>query len=155
MSSAERGLRRLRRRHRLIRDEVDAMRWPHPRPAADERIVCLNLCFIWVAVVQAVYGPPPNSVQGATFDHVTTIAFSVLMIVCSCLVLYAAWCKSQYVSFGIEMAGTVGFSGVFAIYTFAAVVGITDWFATQTAAFATGLFLGNLLRAQKLIRRLW
>lgn len=148
-------VQKLRRKHRLIRDEVDAVPWPHPRPARDERIVCLNIAFIWSSLVQIIFGAPFVSVQGQVLDRTATAAFGVLMIVSSGLVLAAAVIKSQYVSFGLEMGGTVGFSGVFLIYSVLAIMGFPDWFGTTSAAFTSALFLGNALRAQKLIRRLW
>lgn len=130
------------------------MPWPHPRPARDERIVGLNIALIWTSVIQIIVGPPPTSVQSVSFGYGVTVLFSVLMIICGGLVLYAAYCKSQYISFGMEMAGTVGFAGVFAIYT-AGAFGLTHWYATNVAPLAVCLFAGNLLRGVKLIRRLW
>jgi hypothetical protein len=145
----------LRRQHRLIRTEVDSLPWPHPRPAADPRLVGLHLAFIWTSTIQMIFGPPPSTVQGLSFSYAATVAFSILLIVCSILVLYAAFCRSQYNSFGFEMAGCVGFTGVFIIYTAAAFISLTDWYATNIAALVVCLFFGNAWRAQKLIRRLW
>jgi hypothetical protein len=147
--------RRLHRRHKLQRDIVDSLPWPHPRPAADPRIVGLNTAFIWTSIVQIVFGPPPTSVQNVAFGYEATILFSVLMILCSAMTVYAAYCKSQYVSFGVEMTAAVGFTGVFAIYAWGAVGGLHGWWATNVAPLAFCLFVGNLVRGVKLIRRLW
>lgn len=144
----------MHRRHALNKVGVDALPWPHPRPARDERIVGLNIALIWTSIVQIIIGPPPSTVQNVSFGYVATVCFSALMIICGLLVLYAAYCKSQYVSFGFEMAGTLGFAGVFAIYS-AGTFGLNHWYATNVAPLAICLFVGNLLRSVKLIRRLW
>lgn len=147
--------RGLHRRHTLQRDVVDSLPWPHPRPAADPRIVGLNVAFIWTSVVQIIFGPPETSVQNTSFGYEATVAFSVLMILCSLMTIYAAYCKSQYISFGVEMASAIGFTGVFAIYAAGAVGGLHGWWATNVGPLAFCLFVGNLIRGVKLIRRLW
>ena len=145
----------IHRRHKLDRAKVDSLPWPHPRPAADERLVCLHLAFVWTSTIQIINGPPPSSVQNVSFGYAATVAFSALLILCSLLVIYAGLCKSQYDSFGLEMAGCVGFTGVFAIYAAGAIFGLSEWYATNVGALAIMLFIGNGLRAWKLIRRLW
>lgn len=156
MSNSDHSLpRKLARRHRINREEVDSVGWPHPRPARDPRLVCLHLAFIWTSTIQIIKGPPPTSVQNISFGYPATVVFSVLLIICCLMVLYAAYCKSQYVSFGVEMAGCLGFTGVFAIYAAGAIVGINEWYATNVAALAIMLFLGNTWRGVKLARRIW
>lgn len=131
------------------------MPWPHPRPLRDPRLLWLHGCFIWTSMIQIIFGPPPITMQSTTFGYAATLAFSLLMILCCVMNIYAAFCKSQYNSFGVEMAGTAGFTGVFAIYSVGLIVGLTDWWGTNTAALAIALFIGNAWRCQKLIRRLW
>lgn len=153
--SAKHKFKRLRRQHKIDREQVDALPWPHPRPCRDERLVALHIAFIWTSAVQVVFGPPPVTVQATSFGYSATVAFSGLMIVCSILNLYAAYCRSQYNSFGLEMAGTAGFAGVFAIYSAAVIADVADWWGTNTAALAAAIAVGNGLRCIKLIRRLW
>lgn len=150
-----RSAKRLRRHHRLTRDGVDKLPWPHPRPSRDPRLVCLHIAFVWTSTVQIIFGPPPITVQGAAFGYAATVAFSALLILCCGLNLYAAFCKSQYESFGVEMAGTFGFTGVFVIYTAGVVVGVADWWGTNVAALAAALTIGNGWRCGVLARRLW
>lgn len=152
---AKRYFNRLRREHLLTRDRVDSLPWPHPRPLLDERLQAIHIAFIWTSTIQIIFGPPPQTVQGTSFGYIATIFFSALMILCSSLTLYAAHCKSQYNSFGFEMAGTAGFAGVFVIYSVGLIFGINDWWGTNTMALAAALFVGNFLRCVKLIRRLW
>jgi hypothetical protein len=152
---ARRYFMRVRREHNLTRDRVDALPWPHPRPLRDERLQALHIAFIWTSIVQIIFGPPPQTMQATTFGYLATVFFSALMIICSCLVLYAAHCKSQYNSFGFEMAGTAGFAGVFLIYSVGLIFGVTNWWGTNTMALAVALFVGNLMRCIKLVRRLW
>lgn len=153
-SNSFRHSRRIHRRHTLQRELVDALPWPHPRPAADPRIVGLHIALIWTSIIQIIIGPPPTSVQNVSFGYTVTVFFSVLMALCSGMALYAAYCKSQYVSFGVEMAATIGFAGVFVLYVIGAFA-LPNWYATNVAPLAICLFVGNLIRAVKLIRRLW
>jgi hypothetical protein len=152
---ARRYFIRLRREHTLTRDRVDSLPWPHPRPLRDERLQALHIAFIWTSVIQIIFGPPPTTMQATTFGYVATVFFSVLMIICCALNLYAAHCKSQYNSFGFEMAGTAGFAGVFLIYSVGLIFGVTNWWGTNTMALAVALCVGNLMRCIKLVRRLW
>lgn len=131
------------------------MPWPHPRPSRDERLIGLNVAFIWTSIVQMIKGPPPTSVQAISFGYAATVVFSVLMMICALLSIYAAYCKSQYNSFGVEAAACVGYTGVFAIYTMGAILGLHEWYGTTVAPLAICLFLGYGLRGLKLIRRLW
>jgi hypothetical protein len=144
-----------KRRHRYNREQVDTLGWPHPRPAKDPRLVCTNIALPWVSFVQIIAGPAPSSVQGQAFSFTAVVAFSVLMIVSSALVLYAAYCKSQYWSWGVELAGCIGFAFVFALYSLALVGTITDWYSTTSAAWAIALLAGNGWRAGQLAPRIW
>jgi hypothetical protein len=158
MSATEHGFRiarRLRRKHRLIRDEVDALPWPHPRPAGDPRLVYVHISLIYVALGNAILGPPANTVQGRGFGWAATIAFAVPLVLCSMLVIYAAYCKSQYESFGYEMAGCAGFAGTLAIYGVVLILTTPNWALTYNAPFTIALAAGNAARAWVLIRRLW
>jgi hypothetical protein len=158
MSAASRGRHyatRLRRQHRLIRDEVDALPWPHPRPAGDPRLVYVHISLIYVALGNAILGPPANTVQGRGFGWAATIAFAVPLVLCSVLVIYAAYCKSQYESFGYEMAGCAGFAGTLAIYAVVLIMTTPNWALTYNAPFTIALAAGNAARAWVLIRRLW
>lgn len=152
---ANKSLRGLRRRHLLNKAEVDRLPWPHPRPVRDPRIMSLHVAFVWTSIIQIIQGPPPSTVQSISFGYVATVVYSSLLILCSLMLLYAGYCRSQYNSFGWEMAATTGFSGVFLIYAAGAIWGVSDWYATQVAPLAIMLFLGNAWRAQTLIRRLW
>lgn len=145
---------RLRRRRRYSR-EVDILGWPHPRPPRDPRLVCMHVGLVWVSFVQIISGPPPASVQAQAFDYLATVAFAALMIASSLLVLYAAFCKSQYWSWGVELAGCVGFGFVFALYSVALALTITDAYSSNGFAWALALCVGNSWRAVQLFRRLW
>lgn len=159
MSASSRYVKKVaggvRRRHKLTRDEVDALPWPHPRPASDPRLVCMHFALIWTALGQAILGPPENSVQGRAFGWPATIAFGVVLTVSCVLYLTAAYCKSQYESFGYEMAATVGFAGILTIYGFMLIISTENWALTYTASFTLALAVGNAIRAWVLIRRLW
>jgi hypothetical protein len=109
----------------------------------------------WVSLIQILTGPSPSSVQAQAFNYTATVAFAVLMIVSSLLVLYATYCKSQYWSWGIEMAGCLGFTFVFGLYTAALSVTLTDAYASNGLAWAIALFVGNGWRGALLLRRLW
>lgn len=135
--------------------DAELQNWKHPRPARDPRLVCFHLGMIWAAFVQVVAGPPPATVQAQAFSYEATAAFSALMVVCSILVIVAAYCKSQYASFGIELAGCTGFTFVFGLYTLALVSSIADWYASTGAGWALAFFAGNALRAGTLAWRLW
>jgi hypothetical protein len=108
--------RGLHRRHKLQRDIVD-----------------LHIALIWTSIVQIVIGPPPTSVQNVSFGYTATVFFSVLMATCSAMAIYAAYCKSQYVSFGVEMAAAIGFAGVFLLYVIGAFA-LPNWYATNVAS---------------------
>lgn len=146
---------RIVRRHRYSRKQIDLLGWPHPRPPRDRRILCLNVGLVWVSVVQILAGPAPSSVQAQAFNYPATAAFAVLMITSSALVLAAAYVKSQYWSWGIELAGCVGFTFVFALYAVALALTITDAYSSNSLAFALALCLGNGWRAAQLFPRLW
>lgn len=154
-ANAWRVAKSLRRKHRLTRAEVDAMPWPHPRPASDIRLVMMHLALLWTAVGQAIFGPPENSVQGRAFGWAATIVFGVLLALCCGLYLAAAYCKSQYESFGFEIAASVGFAGSLAIYGWFLVVSTPNWALTYNASFTLALALGNAIRGYVLIRRMW
>lgn len=147
--------RMLRRRHRLNQQMVDALGWRHPRPSADPRLVGMQVALSWVAFVQCLGNPAPSSVQAQAFSQVATLAFSALLIVSSALVVYAGFCKSQYWSFGMELAGCIGQSFTFGIYSLALVSTIQDWHSSTGAAWAFGFFGGNIIRAGILAWRLW
>lgn len=145
----------LRRRHRYSRQQIDTLGWPHPRPSRDPRLLCLNIALAWVSFVQIAAGAAPASVQAQAFSWAATAAFAVLMIVSSGLVLYAAYCKSQYWSWGVELSGCIGFTFVFAIYSLTLANTITDFYSTNSAAWAAALFFGNAWRAAQLAPRIW
>jgi hypothetical protein len=146
---------RLARRHRYNRQQIDLLGWPHPRPPRDRRIICLNVGLAWVSVVQIAAGPAPSSVQAQAFNYTATVAFAILMSVSALLCLYSAFCKSQYWSWGIELAGCVGFTFVFALYSVALALTFTDAYSSNSLAFALALCLGNGWRAAQLFPRLW
>jgi hypothetical protein len=145
----------VRRRHRLTREAVDALPWPHPRPARDWRLVGIHLALIWTAVGQAALGPPENSVQWRGFGWPATIVFGVVLTFCCVLYLMAAFCKSQYESFGYEAGATVGFAGTLGIYGFMLVATTPNWALTYNWSFTVGLAVGNAIRGWILVRRLW
>lgn len=158
MSASERAwgiFKNIRRQHRLQRDEVDALPWPHPRPSRDARLVWMHLALIWTAGGQAILGPPANSVQGRTFGWAATIVFGAALIFFCALYLFAAYCKSQYESFGYEMAATVGFAGALIIYGVMLAASTPSWALTYNWSFTVGLAIGNSIRAYVLIKRLW
>lgn len=155
---SSRGFRfakRVHRKHKLIRDEVDTLPWPHPRPVSDFRLVAIHASLIWVAVGQAIFGPPAITVQARAFGTAATIVFGIGLTICSLLVLRAAYCRSQYDSFGYEMAGTAGFAGILSIYGVVLALSTPEWALTYNAPFTIALAVGNALRAWVLIRRLW
>jgi hypothetical protein len=150
-----RHTRRLHRRHTLQRELVDALPWPHPRPTRDWRLIGVHMALIWTAAGQAVFGPPFGSVQYKGFGWPATIAFGVVLILCCGLYLTAAFCKSQYASFGYELSACVGFTGSMIIYCYVLILTIPQWALTYNWSFCAGLAVGNAARAWILIRRLW
>lgn len=117
--------------------------------------MCLHAGLMWVSVIQIIAGPAPTTVQAQAFNYLATAAFATLMISSSALVLYAAYCKSQYWSWGVELAGCIGFAFVFALYSWALAHVITDVYSSNSFAWALALFIGNGWRAVQLFRRLW
>lgn len=150
------AVKRLHRHHKLQREEVDAMPWPHPRPARDPRLVWLHMSMIWVAGGQAIFGAPGQSVQGkSNFTQPALIVFGVALILCCLCYLYAAYCKSQYTSFGFEMAACIGFAGFLSIYGWYLIHSTPEWWLVYNAPFTIAIAVGNLVRGVILIRRLW
>lgn len=143
-----------RRRH-FTRVELDSDQWPHPRPASDPRLISIHLGLAWVSVLQIIIGPAPSSVQNKSFETTATVAFAVMAIVSSALVVYAAYCRSQYWSFVTELAGCLGFVLVFFLYTSALATTTVDWWATNSAGWAVPLLAGNMVRAIIIARRFW
>ena len=145
-----------RRRHRFRPDDPVLAAWPHPRPPKDPRLLSLNVCLAWVSFAQIIAGVSPSSVQAAAaFSFTATVAFASLVIVASVLVIYSAFCKSQYWSWGVECAGCAGFVFVFAMYAMVLVQTITDPYSANGFAWALGFTVGNAWRAAQLIPRLW
>lgn len=145
----------IRRRHRLQRDQVDALPWPHPRPASDPRLVWLHLALIWTATLQSLLGPPENTVTGRAFGWAATIVFGVALVAFCGLYLFSAYCKSQYESFGFEMSACVGFAGVLSIYAVMMTLNTPNFALTYNWSFTVGLAIGNAIRGVVLIKRLW
>lgn len=154
MSPADK-LSDFRRRHQEQRERVDSLPWPHPRPASDPRLVWLHLAMVYTAVAQAVLGPPENTVTGRAFGWAATIVFGILLVICTGVYLFAAYCKSQYESFGFEMAACVGFAGSLSIYAYMLSISTPNWALTYNWSFCVALSMGNAIRAYVLIRRLW
>lgn len=146
---------RIRRQHRLNKETVDSMPWPHPRPASDPRLVGIHLALIWTASGSAILGPPENTVQGRAFGWAATIVFGIAMVLFCGMYLFAAYCKSQYESFGYEMAACIGFAGSLSIYAYLLMISTPNWALTYNWPVTIGLALGNAIRAWVLIRRFW
>lgn len=149
-------VRRIHRRHTLNRERVDSLPWPHPRPARDPRLVWIHMSLIWVAGGQAIFGAPADSVQGRSgFTPAALVVFGGGLIACCLCYLYAAYCKSQYTSFGFEAAACAGFAGFLIIYCWYLIHSTPQWWLIYNAPFTIGLAIGNLIRARTLIWRLW
>lgn len=131
------------------------MPWPHPRPSRDPRLVWMHVALMFTALGQAILGPPPGTVTGRAFGWAATICFGILLTICVCLYLTAAYCKSQYESFGFEMAACIGFSGSLTIYAVVLALSTPNWALTYNWSFCAGLAVGNAIRAYVLIKRLW
>jgi hypothetical protein len=154
--NAARAARRWWNRRRLYtRAELNSERWPHPRPSRDPRLICMNIGLTWVSLLQIGLGPAPTSVQERSWEYAATIAFGVMAIVSSALVLYAAFCHSQYWSFITELGGCAGFVLVFSLYTWALVTSTPHWWSTNIAGWCIPLLAGNALRALIIGRRFW
>ena len=144
-----------RGRVHLTRMEVDSQGWKHPRPPADPRLVLLSITLAYVAFVQTFILRPPDTVSARAYDYHAAIAVALLVGIGSVLLLRAAFCRSQYSSWGYEAAGCVAFAGQSAIQ-FWALVSVSDaWWAATTFAWTVGWGIGNAWRAFTLIRRLW
>lgn len=161
MNAAKRSVlsawrRLLHRRHRYSRADLDVSNWPHPRPARDPRLQHLVLGLSWSAIVQMVFGPSPSAVQtAAQFGLFASISLGALTVAASALLLYAAWCHSQYWSFATELCSCIGFLMVFGIYSVALVTAVSDWYGTTLAGIAITLATGNLRRGVTLAARFW
>lgn len=157
MAAAVNRLRRLfRRRHRYSRQVIDTVGWPHPRPPRDPRLLALNVCLPWVSFNQIVAGPAPSTVQSqAAFSYTATVLFAALMIVSSALVFYSAFVRSQWWSWGLELAGCAGFTFVFFMYSATLVQTIDEYNSSNGFGWAMALLIGNAWRAAQLAPRLW
>lgn len=153
MRVVERIRARLRRRH-YTRAELDVPNWPHPRPSRDSRLICLHIALTWSSLLQTWLGPAPASAQGQSFGVAALAAFAMLLIVSTALMTYAAFCRSQYWSFGTECAGCVGYAAVFVIYGAALMMTQDQWFRTTPGWFAPLLAIGYGIRATILGRRI-
>lgn len=143
------------RRHILSRMEVDNGRWKHPRPPADPRLIFLTIGLAWISFVQTFFVRPPNSVSARAFTDYGAIAVAFLVALCCLMHLHAAFCRSQYSSWGWEAASCTGFAGQSAIQLQALVVVQPDWWASLSFAWSTFWGFGCAVRAFILIRRLW
>lgn len=145
----------LRRQHRYRRECIDVVGWPHPRPTRDPRLVCMNIGLAWASGMQIFAGPAPTSVQGQSVTYQAAAVLACLIVVSSILVLYSARTKSQWSSWGWELAGCIGFTGSFGLLSLMMVLSIEDWYSTTTAGWAIFLTMGNAIRAVILARRMW
>lgn len=143
------------RRHAFTRAQLDVSNWPHPRPSRDPRILFVNVGLVWTSILQVMFGPAPSSVQNKAFDFPATIAFSILAIVSTSLVVYAAVVRSQYWSFVTEGIGCGGIVLVLSIYSWALVGSTQDWWTTNSAGWALMLCAGNAVRMLIIARRFW
>lgn len=132
---------------------IDRLGWPHQRPARDIRLVLIHISMMWVACGQAIFGPPDNSAQSrAGFDTLSLILFGVLLSAACVLYLIAAFCKSQYDSFGYEAAACFGFAGFLSAYAATLIVNTPYWWLTYNAPFTLALAVGNAVRFYIVIR---
>lgn len=145
-----------RRRHHVItRMQVDMGGWRHPRPPADPRLVLLSLGLAYVSFVQVFVYRAPETVAAQAYTSPVALAVAGLVVFSAALQLRAAFCRSQYSSWGWEIAACVGFAGQSAIQ-FWALTAVNDaWWAATTIAWTAFWGLGNLWRAWILLRRLW
>lgn len=129
----------------------------HPRPVADPRLIAIHLGMVWVAVGQAIFGAPENTIQYRAFGVTATLIWGVLLTLICGLYMVSWWVKSQYESWGFELAACGGMAGSLSIYAFY----LFDTLGTQAALlgynfpFTVGLAIGNAIRGLTLARRLW
>lgn len=134
--------------------EVDHSGWRHPRPASDPRLVCLSVTLAWVAFAQTFIARPDSTVAARAYSGAAAIGVAVLVLIACGLLLYAAFCRSQWRSWCVEAGASICFSGQAAIQ-FVALVSVNDqWWATGTLAWTVGWGVGNAWRASILIRRI-
>lgn len=110
---------------------------------------------MYTALAQSIAGPPENTITGQSFGWAATVAFGALLTICVGLYLTAAYCKSQYESFGYETAACVGFAGSLSIYAVMLTLGTPNWSLTYNWSFCVGLAFGNAIRAFVIIKRFW
>lgn len=144
-----------RRRHALTRMEVDMAGWRHPRPSADPRLVLLSIGFAYTSLVQTFIYRPPETVAARAYTMPTAALVAGLVVLSSAMLLRAAFCRSQYSSWGWEIAACAGFVGQSAIQFLALVSVNPAWWASTTIGWSLFWGAGCLWRAWILIRRLW
>lgn len=145
----------IHRRHLFTREQLNSPNWPHPRPARDPRIVCGYIAIMVSSIIQAIAGAAPTSVQARNgFDTATLVAFATLAVAGCCLVLYAAWSKSQYWSFVTEGVGCCAIIITFGIYLWG-IRTVPEYWSTNVAWYAISIMVGHLIRAGIIGRRFW
>lgn len=133
--------------------EVDAAGWKHPRPPADPRLVCLAIGFIYLSFVQTFFVKPDSSVSAQAYTTIAAIAVAGLVIAGSALLLRAAFCRSQFSSWGWEIGSCMCFAGQ-SIIQFVALVGVnSEWYGTATFVWTIFWGAGNVWRAWILTKR--
>lgn len=139
----------------LSRMEVDRSGWQHPRPPSDPRLIMLAIGFAYVSFVQTFFARPESSVAAKAYTGPAAIAVALLLVLASALLLRAAFCRSQFSSWGWELLACVGYVGQAAIQ-FVALVSVNDqWWGTSTVVWTVFWGVGNAIRAGILVRRVW
>lgn len=147
----------VRRRHIVNREEVDQYGWVHPRPVSDPRLLWIHLGMVWVAAGQALFGAPDNTIQYKAFGTAATLIWG--LVLCTiCGLYFVSWrVKSQYESWGFEMAACLGMAGALGIYAYYLfdTLGTTGALLGYNFPFTVCLAIGNAIRGGTLVRRLW
>lgn len=144
-----------RRRHLFTRDQLNDPNWPHPRPAHDPRLMWGYASLIAVSVLQMVLGVSPTSPQARNdFDQAATLAFAFQAVIAASLILYAAFCPSQYWSFVTELLGCLCMVSTFTLYLWA-LKAVPNFYVTNTFWWTASVIAGHLHRAAIIGRRFW
>lgn len=147
----------MKRMPRLRRDGGTAMvmsakQFRSVRPSRNIIVVCLWVVLGFVSTAQLFSGVSPDSVNTVLDTEVQDYLAWSIIVVCG-LNLIAAIVRHDGLSLGIEIGATVFGTGGFFVYALIIMDTSYHWWTLAGWAWATGLFIGCLLRAVQIFRR--